>query len=238
MSDEPAATRAVVFTTAGLRAGIRGCLPLLVGVTPFGLVCGIVAQGAGLSRLEAVLMSALCYAGSAQLVALAGWTHPAPVLAASFAALVVNLRLALMGPVLSPWLDRLCGWRLWGSLFVMADQNWAQALTDMNAGGRDAAVLFGSGLIMWAWWVVTTAIGYALGSALRPPPGHPVFFAALAVFISMLVPMWRGRSDVAPWGVAAVVAVLAARLLPGSWYIIAGALAGSLVGALRDRRRR
>jgi predicted branched-subunit amino acid permease len=39
-----------------------------------------------------------------------------------------------------------------------------------------------------------------------------------------------------PWVVAALAATLAARLLPGSWYIVIGALAGSLAGAVRDRR--
>jgi 4-azaleucine resistance transporter AzlC len=229
----------VIFTRAGLVRGVRECVPLLVGVTPFGLVCGIAAQGAGLSALESALMSLTVYAGSAQLVVLGNWGHPAPVAAATLAAFVVNLRLALMGPVLSPWLDRLRGWRLWGSLFVMADQNWAQALSTMNSGGRDAAVLLGSGLLMWAWWLVTCVTGHAMGAALRLPPGHPLFFAALAVFIAMLANMWRGRGDVLSWAVAGIVAALVARALPGTaWYIVAGALAGSVAGGVRDHLRR
>jgi predicted branched-subunit amino acid permease len=229
----------VVFTRAGLLRGARECLPLLVGVTPFGIVCGIAAQRAGLSALESAIMSATVYAGSAQLVALGNWGHPAPVIAATLAAFAINLRLALMGPVLNPWLDRLRGWRLWGSLFVMADQNWAQALSTMNSGGRDAAVLMGSGLVMWAWWIVTSSIGHAMGAALHLPAGHPLFFAALAVFIAMLANMWRGRSDLLPWVVAAVVAACVAWALPGTaWYIVAGALAGSITGGVRDHLRR
>jgi len=48
--------------------------------------------------------------------------------------------------------------------------------------------------------------------------------------------MWRGRSDVVPWAVAAAVAVLTARMLPGSWYILLGALGGGLAGVVQDRR--
>ncbi len=225
----------VVFTRQGMLRGMRLCIPLLIGLTPFGLVCGIVSQAAGLSLAECELMSATVYGGSAQLVALASWSHPAPVLAATLTALAVNSRLALMGPVLSPWLDRLRGWRLWGSLFVMADQNWALSVRDMNAGGRDAGLLMGSGMVMWLMWIVTTAVGFVLGSVVRPPPGHPIYFAALAVFVSMLAGMWRGLGDLLPWAVAAAVAVAFNLLLPGtSWYIITGALAGSLVGGLRD----
>lgn len=226
------------FSRAAALEGARQSLPLLIGITPFGLVCGVVAQGQGLSLAEATLMSAAVYAGSAQLLVLSQWASPAPVLAAAVAAFAINLRLALMGPVLAPWLDRLRGWRLWGSLFVMADQNWAMSVQQMRSGRGDAGFLLGSGAFMWVVWVVTTAAGHLLGAVIRPPAGHPLFFAALAVFVALLVGMWRGRGDLLPWAAAAAVSVALARLLPGtSWYIVGGALAGSAAGALRDRRR-
>lgn len=226
------------FSREAVWAGARRSLPLQVGVVPFALVVGILAQGQGLSLLEVTLMSALCYAGSAQLLALGHWGVPAPVLGAATAAFIVNLRLALMGPVMGPWLDRIRGWRLWASLFVMADQNWALSVAEMQAGRWDAGFLFGSGALMWVVWVASTAVGHLLGSALRPPPGHPIFFAALAVFVSILVLMWRGRRDLLPWAVAGAGAILIARLLPGtSWHIVGGALLGSAVGVWRDRLR-
>jgi len=86
--------------------------------------------------------------------------------------------------------------------------------------------------------VASTAAGHVLGATMRPAPGHPLFFAALAVFVAILVAMWRGRQDVVPWAVAALAALLSARLMPGtSWYIVVGALAGSASGVWRDRRR-
>ena len=223
------------FSAGAMRLGARRTLPLLLGLVPFGLVAGLLAQGQGLSLAEAGLMSGLCYAGSAQILALSHWAVPAPIFAASLAALVVNLRLMLMGPVLAPWLDRLHGWRLFGSLFLMADQNWALSVEAMREGEADGAFLFGSGAAMWLVWVATTLAGHALGRFVAPPPNHPLFFAALAVFIALLVPMWRGRADGLPWVVAAVVATLASLLLPGSWYIVLGALAGSVAGLARDR---
>ena len=64
------------FTRAAILAGVRRSIPMQIGVVPFGLVVGIVAQGHGLSLLEATLMSALCFAGSAQLLALSHWGVP------------------------------------------------------------------------------------------------------------------------------------------------------------------
>jgi predicted branched-subunit amino acid permease len=57
-----------------------------------------------------------------------------------------------------------------------------------------------------------------------------------AVFTALLVGLWKGKTDLLPWAVAAGVAVAAAQWLPGKWYILLGGLAGSLVGAWRDGR--
>jgi 4-azaleucine resistance transporter AzlC len=222
----------------GLRRGLLQGLPLAAAILPFGLVAGIAAQGRALSFAEATLMSVIVFAGAAQLLVLAAWTHPASILAATLAALVVNLRLALMGPVLAPWLNRMRGWRLWASLFVLTDHNWALSVTRMQEGETDGGFLLGSGLLLWAAWVASSIAGYLLGAVLQPPPGHPLFFAAIAVFVAMLATMWRGGGDILPWAIAAAVAIAVAQILPGSaWHIVAGALAGSLAGALRDERR-
>lgn len=226
------------FTRAAVVAGMRQSLALQAAVVPFALVCGIVAQGQGLSLLEAALMSAVCYAGSAQLLALGHWGVPAPVVAATVAAFVVNLRLALMGPVMAPWLDRVRGWRLWGSLFLMADQNWALAVREMQAGRFDTGYLFGSGIVMWVVWVAGTVAGHLMAASLHLPAGHPLFFAALAVFVAVVAAMWRGRRDLVPWVVAAVVSVAVSRVMDGTLYIVAGALAGAAAGVVRDRVRR
>ena len=236
--DSPGATERVRFTRDGMMRGLYGSGSIMPAFAPFGLVAGVVAQGHGLTLLESLVMSAFVFAGSAQLIALSTWTIPASVAAATFAAFVINLRFALMGPVLAPWLDTLRGWRLWTSLFLMVDQNWALSVNDLRRGGCDAGYLFGSGLTLWIAWVISTAIGYSIGAVLKPAPGHPLFFAALATFIGMLVLLYRGRTDVLPWIVSAGVALVVARLVPGQpWYIVAGALAGSIVAAMRDVRR-
>jgi predicted branched-subunit amino acid permease len=145
--------------------------------------------------------------------------------------------MALMGPSLAGWLDRLRGWRVWASLFFMADHSWALSVTEARSGGMDAGFLLGSGVLMWASWVCGSMIGYVVGELLHPASGHPLYFIALAVFIALLVPLWRGRRDALPWATAAAVGVGVHGLLPnGAWYILAGALAGSLAGVVRDGR--
>ena len=56
------------------------------------------------------------------------------------------------------------------------------------------------------------------------------------MFVAIAAAMWRGRRDLLPWIVAAVVSVVVSKLVQGTWYIVAGAVAGAAVGVLRDRR--
>ena len=229
----------VVFTREGFVRGLRASPALVLAGVPFGVIAGLTAQAHGLSFAEASLMSFFTFAGSAQLLALGAWTTPVSFATVNLTSLTVNLRFLLMGPLLAPWLDHLRGWRRWLSLFFMIDHNWALALKEIEAGRRDAAFLIGSGLPIWVAWVLLTMVGHLLASSVAAPPGHPVYFAALAVFIALLVPMWRGRVDLAPWLVAAAVAFGVSRLLPHtSWHIVTGAVAGGLCGALRDAWKR
>ncbi len=233
----------VTFTRAGIRRGAVAGLPLWLGMVPFGLVVGVLSDAKGLSFAETVLMSAIVYAGAAQLLALELWADPAPVLAAIVAAFVVNIRMAPMGAALAPWLDRLRGVRLWGTLATLVDHSFAMGVQEQRRGGRDAGYLLGIGLGLWVAWVATTALGHLAGSVVRVPPGHPLYFASVAAFLSILVGLWRGpRVDLAPWAVAGLVALAAHRAgLPVPLPLLAGSFVGAALGAwieLRGRAQR
>jgi len=201
-----------------------------------GLVFGVLAGQAGLSAVEAFLMSALVFSGAAQFVVLGLWASPIPVLEAVLATLVVGLRHLLMGAALSPLFSRLSPLKAYGSAFFMVDENWALATAEFEKGRRDAAFLLGGGLLMFASWTTSTVLGRVAGSVIEDPARWGLDFAFTAVFLALLAGMWKGRGDVVPWGVAAVVAVAASGLLPGYWYVLLGGLAGSLVGAVRGER--
>ena len=230
----------ISFTRHGVLRGARASLPLWIGMVPFGLVIGLLADAKGLSFLETVLMSAIVYAGAAQLLALELWTDPAPVVAATIAAFVVNIRMAPMGAAMAPWLDKLRGWKLWGTLATLVDHSFALGIAEQRAGGRDAGYLLGVGAGLWVAWVVCVGIGHLGGSLVQVPPGHPLFFASVAAFISILVPLWRGpRVDLAPWVVAGLVAISAHRAgLPVPLPLLTGTFAGASLGAWLELRGR
>jgi 4-azaleucine resistance transporter AzlC len=229
----------VVFTAAGMRRGAIRVLPLQIGMLPFGIVIGVLADAKGLSLLEVMLMSGLVFAGAAQLLALELWTEPVSVLGAAVAALVVNIRMAPMGAALAPWLDRLRGWRLWGTLATLVDHSFALAVAEQRAGARDAGFLLGAGLCLWLGWVGFVAAGHVLGATVQMPAGHPLYFAAPACFVSMLVALWRGaRTDLLPWVLAGGAAALAHRAgLPAPVPLLLGTFLGAGAAAWRDMRQ-
>jgi len=220
----------MTFTRSGAWLGARATLPVVPGTIGFGLVYGALARQAGLSPLEVVLSSGLVFAGSAQFVVLEQWSASLPIVSIVTTTLVINARHVLMGATLAPWFSRLSARRAYGSVALMADENWALTIRDLRQGSGNGAFLLGSGLTLIVTWLSTTVTGRAIGSAIDDPRAWGLDVAFPAIFAALLVGMWQGRASLLGWVVAAVVAVAAARWLPGVWYILLGGLAGSLAG--------
>jgi 4-azaleucine resistance transporter AzlC len=223
----------VAFDLQGGVDGARKALPIALSVCAYGLVFGVLAQQARMSILEVLLMSGLVYAGSAQLIVLSLWVMPLPIAAILLTTLIVNLRNMLMGAALSPWFLRLSRLKAYSSLFFLGDENWALTMGEFAAGKLNGAFLLGSGLVLYVAWVGSTVAGRTLGDVIHDPARFGLDFAFTAVFLSLLVGLWRGKSELLPWVVAAVAAVVSAHLLPGKWYILLGGLAGSVAGMVR-----
>jgi 4-azaleucine resistance transporter AzlC len=222
------------FGRAGAISGARQGLPLAASIFLVGTVFGVLARHAGLTLLETLLMSLIVFAGASQFVAIGLWAFPIPVVAIVLTTLVVNLRHLLLSAALRPWFQDLSRLRTYGSLFFMVDESWALTMRQVRAGASDRAFLLGAGFLMYCSWVTATATGYLAGSAMGDLSRWGLDFAITAIFTALLIGMWRGRSDLWPWLVSAVVAVITWRVLPGTWYIVCGAVSGTLTGALID----
>src|SRR6266576_4159329 len=227
----------ITFTLAGALLGAKRTIPLAISGFAIGIVFGVLARQAKLSIVDALLMSGLVYAGASQFVALSLWTAvPFPVTTIILTTFIVNMRHLLMGASLRPWFANLSPWKVYTSVFFMVDESWAMSMSDFAKGGRDAGFLFGSGFILYLAWVSSAVIGRTAGAWIQNPVQWGLDFAFTAVFTALLVGMWKGKSNLLPWVVAAVVAVAAAHWLPGKWYILLGGVAGSAVGAIIDAK--
>ncbi len=223
----------VTFSLEGLRVGFLTCIPVALGVAGYGIAFGVIANQAGLSVAEATLMSATVVAGASQLIAVELWADPIPIAAILFATVAVNLRYSLMGAALEPWFRHLSPTKVYGSLFVMADENWALTIRDLQAGTGRGAFLLGSGIAIWSFWVLSTVVGALAGDAVGDPARFGFDFILAAVFLALAVDLWDGRSTLVPWLVALATALVASAYVPGRWYILLGGLTAALLEVIR-----
>ena len=226
------------FTLAGIRRGYVRTTPLAVSTLVYGFTFGVLAAEASLSSLEAVLMSAVVYSGSAQLAALQGWSASAALLPIMVTILVVNARYMLYGAALRPWLGGLPASRVYPSLFLMGDHNWALSMSAHAEGEDDAGFLFGSGLAMFVPWTLGTLIGHLGGAAVSDPARFGLDFMLVALSAGMAIAFWRGRSSLMPGLAALIVALALHRFIPAGWVVVAAGLAGGAVAyATHDDQR-
>lgn len=229
------ASRTIRWGRAGIVAGIVATLALLPGSVIVGIVFGVLAREVGMSGLQALTMSVLVSGGAAQFIALDLWASPVPVTTLVLTTLVVNLRHLLLGASLQAWLGPLRGWRRWLTLHFLTDESWALSEVARRRGERDVAFLVGSGLVAYGGWIVGTVVGYLVGDRVGGLVGWDIGFIFTALFVALLVGIARGRQDIAPFAVAAAVAIITQRLVGGTWYILCGGIAGSLAGAFSVR---
>jgi predicted branched-subunit amino acid permease len=216
-----------------LAAGMRDILPVVPSVAAYALVFGMLARQKQLSLAEISAMSGLVFAGSSQFVALGLWTTPLPLGAIVGAVLIINLRYVFICASCRPLFTGANRLPVFAAMFFVADENWAMTMGKRAQGAEAGAMhLVGGGVLLYLVWVLSSIMGDAAGTLMPDPARWGLDFTFAAAFLALLTGMWRGRSDLLPWGIAAACAIAAARLLPGNWYIIVGGLAGSISGVL------
>ena len=223
----------VTFTRHGVARGLRAAAPVAVSVATYGVVFGVLARQVGVTLLEAMVMNVIVFAGAAQTAALDLWSYPLPSAAIVATVVLINLRLIMLGASMRPWLHPLPARIVYPTLHILSDESWAVAMGRYRRGETDAGVVLGCNLAIVIAWLPAVAAGHILGTSIGDPAAIGLDFAFTAVFAAMLFGGYRGRFDLVPWGVSGMVAWLVWWLFPGTWYVIAGGLAGFLVGVLR-----
>ena len=225
------------FTWRGVRSGLAAAGPMVAGSAIYGLIFGALAAQAGFDLLVAAAMSAIVYAGGAQVASLQIWANPIPLLAIWATTFAVNARYILQSASLRPWLNGAKPLRTYASLFTLSDAGWVLALRRWQTEPADGGFLFGTGVAQYLPWVGGTVAGHVVGNRIGSPETFGLDFIFPAFFAAMAAGMWRKRGDIGPIVVGAGAALLAERWIAGHWSLLVGGLAGSLVGVfVYDRK--
>ena len=217
--------------------GARDSLPMIVGILPFGLIYGAMSSVAGLSLWQALGMSLLVYAGSAQFIVLSllmAGSGAAVILLTTF---IVNLRHVLYSAALQPYVGALPQrWRV-PLAFGLTDETYAVVQRRYLLHGLDQHGQWyhaGVALALYLSWVSSSLAGALLGQQVPDLAGWGLDFAMLATFIGIVVPTLRNRPQIGAALVAAAVALLC-RAWPWQLGLMMAALSGIAAGILLER---
>ncbi|SCY58237.1 AzlC family ABC transporter permease [Desulfoluna spongiiphila] len=212
--------------------GVRASLPLMLGVVPFALICGIASMEAGLPVWQAVVIPVVIFAGAAQLAVTHLFVMGAPAVVMVLTALVINLRFVMYSASISPHFRPVPGrWRPLLS-YLLTDQAYALSLTKFNQpeGCRyPFAYTMGTGVTVFFAWHVCNGLGVLLGAGV--PASWGLDFGVPLTFMALLVPAVQDRPTLVSALVSGVTAVVAAGL-PCGLNIIVAALTGIGAGLL------
>lgn len=227
------------WSANGYAVGVRFSVPVMPVMAIYGLAFGAVAAQKGLTVVEATVMSALMYAGVSQFVALEIWTNPMTIgviVTLIFVTAIINMRFILMSAALRPWLGSLPSWQTYPALALLTDPGWLLAMRYRSEGGANVGALFGSGFVLWLIWIGSTTLGHYVGTFVSDPKRYGIDLVLPVFFVVMLVPLWRGTWRAIPWAVGGATALLASYLMTGWWFIILGAIAGSITAGFLNER--
>lgn len=218
-------------------AGMRDSIPILLGMVPFGLICGAVSAGVGMPLWGALGFTWAINAGASQLAALQLMTHHASLAVVVLTGLIINLRFFMYSASIAPHLRTaplpmraVCG-------FMLSDQAYALGIarfTRPDGGSVDKPFyFFGVAVAVWGSYSIGAVLGASVGAFI--PPAWDLGFAVPLTFIAVVVPAIQDR----PTALAALAAGAVAYFADGLPYnlgLMAGAVTGILLGYLAERR--
>jgi predicted branched-subunit amino acid permease len=225
-SPQPATNRAL-FTR-----GFVGLMPLWAGAIPVGIAYGLAARGAGLSIIEAQLMSLTVFSAAAQVSAVSLLDDGAPAFVILATALLLNVQLLLLG--LAAARVSRPGWR--GRLLGAGLLTEGAYGVAGGTGRLTLPSLVGAGASMYLAWNVGTALGITVGDAIPNPRGIGIDLVAPLTFLAVLVPLVRTRPAIVTVLAAGATALLLAQVAPTGVAVLGAGLGGSFAGSWAARR--
>jgi 4-azaleucine resistance transporter AzlC len=213
-------------TPARYRDGARRIAPIAVAAFAFALSFGVLARASGIHSVEAMVMSATTFAGSAQFAVASILGAAGGVASAIVAATLLNARYAPISVSVAPAFVGGRFRRLLESQLIV-DESWA---VSRRADGRhDRRLLVGAGLVLYACWVGGTVVGALAGDALGDPASLGLDAAFPALFLAILVPQVRSRRSLAAAVLGGTVALALVPVAPAG-VPIAAAAGACLIG--------
>jgi 4-azaleucine resistance transporter AzlC len=212
---------------------VRSALALGAAVGAFGVSFGVLAASEEVPVPVACALSLLVFTGATQFAAVSVLASGGSALAAIGSGLLLGLRHIGYGLALDRKLPGSRRHRLLAAQFLI-DESTAMALAQPDARRAEQAFWL-TGLSVFVFWNVGTAVGALSGSVLGDPQTLGLDAIFPAAFLALIVPLLRSPAGrLAALG-GAMIAVTLVPLVPAGLPIVAAAL-GALPPAWARRR--
>ncbi|MBU8908358.1 AzlC family ABC transporter permease [Desertibacillus haloalkaliphilus] len=229
------ATTSVTKPKSEFPRGVVAGIGIAIGYFPAALTFGLLAKSTGLTFLEAVLMSSFVFAGAAQYMALNLIALGTGALEIIFTTFIVNIRHLLMSASVSEKLEHdhpikkaICAFGITDEVFAVTTTQERKVTTSF---------VLGVGVIAYGSWVLHSALGFLVGSALPQTIQESMAIALYAMFIALLMPSLKKHRKVVSLAIsAAMFNTLFVFFLPSGWSIIAATILSSLLIELVEKK--
>jgi branched chain amino acid efflux pump len=194
-----------------------------VAVGAYGVSFGVLAVAAGLSPVQACVMSMLTFTGASQFAFIGVVGAGGGAMAALGPAVMLAVRNAAYGLSLAPILPpRLRDRALVAHLVIDETTAMARAEDDPGAARR---ALIATGISVWLGWNAGTLAGALLGGGLGNPRSLGLDAMFPAAFLALLVPQVRRPGAPVAALAGALIAVALVPVAPAGVPVIAALIA-------------
>ena len=217
--------------------GAREMTGISLGIGAWGLVTGVAMVKSGLGVSFSLLMSALVFAGSAQLASLPLIAGGAPLWVVWATALCVNLRFLIFSAGWRPYLGHLPFWQRTRIAYFCADLNHVCFMRRFPVPASDAehlAYFWGGCAVNASAWQAMSVLGIVLADVI--PTRWGLGFAGTLALLGLTLTLLTDRGT---WIAAALAACasVAAFALPFRLNIVVAIAAAVAAGVVIDQFR-
>ncbi|MEK9895275.1 MAG: AzlC family ABC transporter permease [Burkholderiaceae bacterium] len=197
--------------------GLRDVLPVAPGLMAWGLTTGVALTTFGLSLPEALLMTLVVFAGSAQLAATPLIMVGAPLWVVWVTSACVALRFVVFSAHLRPYFQGLplrqrvvCAYFMGDLSYVVFTRRYPQPGADAQARAEQHSYWFGNTCGNWLAWTSACLTGVVFANAI---PSHwGLAFAGILALSAIAGSLLHNAMRVVAAAVAAGVAIMAYHL--------------------------
>ena len=217
------------------KRSLAAALPVMLGYATIGVPCGILASSAGLTGLQAFVLSCTYYSGAGQFMLSNLWLAGTPALSIAASISFVNTRQLLYATSLAPYLEGASP--LLAGLFsaTVTDESYGVNLSRSldDDGDEPWSVTEGTltNVLCMLTWGTANFVGAVAGELLSIPVALSSF-AMTSIFICLLASQKLDATNVVV-GVTSALGVAACKLLGLTGpAIFVGALVGLACGVV------